>query len=74
MHPENAVFVQSSIKLTANFSSICKDSFYYLISKIDFRNKIRAAKTINLWIQKTTNNKILNVISPGILYKYLTNN
>ncbi|XP_029667206.1 antitrypsin-like isoform X2 [Formica exsecta] len=64
LHLKTAVYVQNSIELTADFSSICIDNFYCSISKIDFRNKVHAAETINSWIQETTNNKILDVISP----------
>ncbi|XP_029667205.1 antitrypsin-like [Formica exsecta] len=64
LHLETAVYVQNSIELTADFSSICISKFNCSISKIDFRNNIYAAETINSWVQETTNNKILDVISP----------
>ncbi|KAL6446599.1 hypothetical protein ACFW04_001246 [Cataglyphis niger] len=47
LHLENAVYIQNLIKLTANFSSICIDNFNCSILKIDFKNKVHAAETIN---------------------------
>ncbi|KAL6446641.1 hypothetical protein ACFW04_001254 [Cataglyphis niger] len=73
LHLENAVYIQNLIKLTANFSSICIDNFNCSILKIDFRNKVHAAETIN---NCTKNNFILlpsEEMEPGNL-KYLKKN
>ncbi|KAM0730415.1 Antitrypsin [Formica fusca] len=65
LHLETAVYVQNSIELTADFSSICINIFNCSISKVDFRNNTHVAETINLWAQKATNYNMLNhVISP----------
>ncbi|XP_029659220.1 antitrypsin-like [Formica exsecta] len=64
LHLENAIYVQKSVDLGADFLSICINKLHCSISKVDFRNKVQAAETINSWVQKTTNNEILHVISP----------
>ncbi|KAL6446124.1 hypothetical protein ACFW04_001044 [Cataglyphis niger] len=64
MHLENAIYVQKSIDLKADFLSLCINKFHCSISKVDFRNEIQVADTINSWVQDTTNNKILHLISP----------
>ncbi|XP_029670317.1 serine protease inhibitor 3/4-like [Formica exsecta] len=64
LHVENAIYVQKSVDLTADFSSICINILHCSISKVDFRDHIEVAETINSWVQKTTNNEILHVLSP----------
>ncbi|XP_070170665.1 antichymotrypsin-2-like [Polyergus mexicanus] len=65
---ETAVYVQNSIELTANFSSVCINIFNCSISKVDFRDNTHVAETINSWARKATNYNMLNhVISPGII-------
>ncbi|XP_050449124.1 alaserpin-like [Cataglyphis hispanica] len=63
-HIENAIYVHKSINLRAHFSSICINKFHCSISKVDFKNRMEVAETINSWVQETTNNEILHAISP----------
>ncbi|XP_050449127.1 antitrypsin-like [Cataglyphis hispanica] len=58
------IYVQNSIDLTSNFSSICKYKLHCSISKLDFRNNIQAAEIINSGVQETTNYQILDIITP----------
>ncbi|XP_029679489.1 antitrypsin-like [Formica exsecta] len=65
LHLGTAVYVQMSVELTADFSSICINRFNCSISKVDFKNNAYVAENINAWIQKTTNYKMLDrIISP----------
>ncbi|XP_029659223.1 serine protease inhibitor 3/4-like isoform X2 [Formica exsecta] len=63
LYVRTTIYVQNLVNLTADFSSVCINELHCSISKIDFRNNEQAAKTINSWVQETTNNQILNVIS-----------
>lgn len=47
------------------FLSICTNIFQSSISRLDYKDNELAVKTINSWIQKATNNKIFDIISPG---------
>ncbi|XP_072747298.1 antichymotrypsin-2-like isoform X2 [Anoplolepis gracilipes] len=67
MHVEIAAYISNKNKLSTNFLSICKHIHKNIlsISNIDFQDNIRAAETVNLWVQEKTNNKILNIIFPS---------
>jgi len=71
----NKAYVHEEIELVGHFSKIHWDNFISEILKIDFGNNIRAATFINLMVQSETNDKIFDVILPGILFQiYVTNN
>lgn len=73
LHVANAAYIQKEVDLTEDFLSTCMNIFQSSISKIDFEDNIHAAETINTWVQVATHNKISNIISPGILFTYMTN-
>ncbi|KAL6446726.1 hypothetical protein ACFW04_001283 [Cataglyphis niger] len=60
----NAIYVQNSVNLTDDFSSLCMKELY--CSKVDFRNNEETARIINSWIEEKTNDKISHVIFPGV--------
>ncbi|XP_029664886.1 antitrypsin-like [Formica exsecta] len=66
LHLETAVYVQNSVELTADFSSICINNFNCLISKVDFRNNEHVTETINLWAQKATNYNMLDHVISSV--------
>ncbi|XP_070170538.1 serine protease inhibitor 3/4-like isoform X2 [Polyergus mexicanus] len=59
------IYVQNTFDITANFLSMCMNELHCSISKVDFRNDLQVAKTINFGVQKTTNKEISHLISPG---------
>lgn len=67
MHIANKIYVQDGFDLMAEFLSTCTNIFQSSISRLDFKDNGLAVKTINSWIQKATNNKIIDVISSGTL-------
>ncbi|XP_050449112.1 antichymotrypsin-2-like isoform X2 [Cataglyphis hispanica] len=60
----NAAYIQKEVDLMGDFLSICMNIFQSAISKINFKNNVHAAETINLWVQMATHNKISDIISP----------
>lgn len=70
----NAAYIQKEVDLMGDFLSICMNIFQSAISKINFKNNVHAAETINLWVQMATHNKISDIISPGILLTCMINN
>ncbi|XP_070155387.1 antichymotrypsin-2 isoform X2 [Polyergus mexicanus] len=65
LHIANAAYIQKEVDLTGDFLSICMNIFQSAISKINFKNNVHAAETINSWVQMATYNKISNIISPN---------
>lgn len=74
LHIANAAYIQKEVDLTGDFLSICMNIFQSAITKINFKNNVHAAETINSWVQMATYNKISNIISPGILLTCVINN
>ncbi|XP_029667265.1 antichymotrypsin-2-like isoform X3 [Formica exsecta] len=64
LHIANAAYIQKEVDLTGDFLSICMNIFQSAITKINFKNNVHAAETINSWVQMATYNKISNIISP----------
>ncbi|XP_071569365.1 antichymotrypsin-2 isoform X1 [Temnothorax nylanderi] len=59
----NKIYVQDGFDLMAEFLAICTNMFQSSISRLNFKDNGLAAKTINSWVQKATNNKIFDIIS-----------
>ncbi|XP_018339989.1 PREDICTED: antichymotrypsin-2-like isoform X1 [Trachymyrmex septentrionalis] len=63
LHIANKIYVQDGFDLMAEFLAICTNIFQSSISRLNFKNNELAVETINSWVQKATNNKILDIIS-----------
>ncbi|EZA59235.1 antichymotrypsin-2 isoform X2 [Ooceraea biroi] len=63
LHMANAVYVQDGFQLIADFLSLCTNIFQSSISRVDFKDSVQAAKSVNSWVQERTNNKISDAIS-----------
>ncbi|XP_077266426.1 antichymotrypsin-2 isoform X2 [Temnothorax americanus] len=59
----NKIYVQDGFDLMAEFLAICTDIFQSSISRLNFKDNGLAAKTINSWVRKATDNKIFDIIS-----------
>lgn len=70
----NTAYIEKEIEFVGNFLTMYTNNFISLITKIDFRNNIFAAKIINSIVQ-IVSNTLFDVISSGIWFQiYLTNN
>ncbi|XP_029670329.1 antitrypsin-like [Formica exsecta] len=67
LYVETAIYVQNSVNLTADFSSLCINKLHCSISKVDFRNDLQVVETINLWVKKTTNYEIFHILTPDTI-------
>ncbi|KYN00229.1 PREDICTED: antichymotrypsin-2-like [Cyphomyrmex costatus] len=69
LHIANKIYVQDGFDLMAEFLAICTNIFQSTISRLNFKNNELAVETINSWVQKATNNKILDIISSDHIYE-----
>ncbi|XP_032687857.1 leukocyte elastase inhibitor-like isoform X2 [Odontomachus brunneus] len=63
LHIANTAYIQDNFELVADFLSICTNVFESSISRVNFKDTIHAAETINSWVEEATNKKISDVIS-----------
>lgn len=61
----NKIFDSKTNELVPEYTSNVKDIFKTDIEKVDFTNSPIAAKTINDWAAKSTNDKIKELFKPG---------
>lgn len=67
LYTANKIYVKTNYRLNATFNEIARYSFYSEIEQIDFEDNENAANTINVWVEKTTKEKIKNLISANDL-------
>lgn len=67
LHIANKVYIKPTYKLKDSFGQIARDSFYSEVEPVEFGQSVAAAKTINGWVEKKTNNKIKDLIKPDSL-------
>ncbi len=63
----NKLFIQNGFKVKAAFNEVAGKSFKSEAETLDFGKNVKAAKTINSWVDAKTNNKIKDLISAGAL-------
>ncbi|XP_074031214.1 leukocyte elastase inhibitor isoform X7 [Leptinotarsa decemlineata] len=67
LHMANKVFLKENYKLQEAFQSIVTSHFLSEVDLVNFAENIKAAKTINSWVEQKTNNKIKDLIDSGDL-------
>ncbi|PSN37354.1 hypothetical protein C0J52_18814 [Blattella germanica] len=64
----NKLYVQSSFNISKDFRRAARKAFGTDARELNFqRNPEKARKVINSWVEKRTNQKITQIIEPGIL-------
>merc|ERR1719410_3146396 len=66
----NAVFASEDLNLEWEFEKLIQDYFLSDIQQVDFTQRQEAAKIINDWVSKKTNNLVGDLISPSSLDDY----
>ncbi|XP_028047665.1 antichymotrypsin-2 isoform X2 [Monomorium pharaonis] len=63
LHITNKIYIQNGFDLMAEFLTLCTNVFQSTISRLDFKDNGFAVETINSWVKKATNNKIIHIVS-----------
>lgn len=58
----NSVWARNGFELLTSFTSALKDFFKSEVTSLDFSNVTEAKKTINAWVEKSTNGKIKTIV------------
>ncbi|RZC36281.1 Serpin domain containing protein, partial [Asbolus verrucosus] len=69
LHTANKMYVKEDFPIKQSFKQAATEIYHSDVENIDFTQSQKAAKTMNSWVEKQTNNKIKNLISPNILSK-----
>jgi len=60
----NKVYVMQGLNMKAAFKEVAVKNFFAEAENVNFAENVPAAKLINDWVEKKTNNKIKDLISP----------
>lgn len=63
----NAIWVAKSFPLLNTFSEIAYQDYHAVSQNIDFSNPEQIRNQMNSWVERKTNDKIKDLIQPGIL-------
>jgi serpin B len=67
----DALWVQQGYSLLPEFLKLNKDNYEAGLNQVDFKGATEASRqTINLWVEQRTENKIRDLLQPGILNSY----
>ena len=61
----NRLYSQLGFDLRPEFADSIKNAFGAEVQQLNFAENAAAAAEINTWVEKTTNSKIKDLISPG---------
>ena len=65
----NRLYSQVGFNLRQEFADSIKNAFGAEVQQLNFGESAAAAAEINTWVEKTTNSKIKDLISPGEFFK-----
>lgn len=63
----NALWLQTGQRLGADFKALTAQNYGAALAEIDFQQPAAAARTINQWVAKKTQNMIPTLVTPGDL-------
>ncbi|XP_066155299.1 serine protease inhibitor 3/4-like [Euwallacea fornicatus] len=66
----NKLFVNNDFQILDSFKKRAIKNYNADIKNIDFAKRIKAAKKINRWVEKRTNNKIRNIVDPNDINRF----
>lgn len=69
LHTANKVYIKENLPVKKNFLNVAQKTFKADVDNINFSDNVRAAQTINEWIETQTQNKIRNLVNPQSLRK-----
>lgn len=68
LHTANALWAQKDYKFLDEYINAIKKYYVGKVTNVDFVNATESARlTINKWVEEQTNNKIKDLIPPGVL-------
>ncbi|MBN1940932.1 MAG: serpin family protein [Candidatus Diapherotrites archaeon] len=68
LNTANAIWVQQNFPFKEDYISIIENRYAGKVTNMDFAGNAEGARqTINSWVEEQTNNKIKNLIPPGVL-------
>ena len=66
----NSIWIQKDYPILDTYKDVLKRYYISEVSPINFNNGVKASDKINHWVSKHTNNKIKNIVSPGMFDEY----
>jgi serpin B len=70
LHTANKMYVKKDFSIKDGFKKAATQVYYADTGTIDFTQSVQAAKTMNSWVEKHTNDKIHNLIDSNSLDQY----
>jgi serpin B len=70
LHTANKIYVKEDFAIKDGFKKAAAQIYYADTDTIDFTHSVQAAKTMNSWVEKHTNDKIHNLIDSNLLDQY----
>jgi serpin B len=70
LHTANKIYVKEDFAIKDGFKKAAAQIYYADTDTIDFTQSVQAAKTMNSWVEKHTNDKIHNLIDSNLLDQY----
>jgi serpin B len=67
LHTANKMYVKKDFSIKEEFKKAAAQVYYADTDTIDFTQSVKAAKTMNSWVEKHTNDKIHNLIDSNSL-------
>jgi serpin B len=67
LHTANKMYVKKNFSIKEGFKKAAAQVYYADTDTIDFTQSVQAAKTMNSWVEKHTNDKIHNLIESNLL-------
>ncbi|KAJ3644596.1 hypothetical protein Zmor_022317 [Zophobas morio] len=63
----NKMYIRNNFEIKPEFRKVATEAFFADSETIDFKKNVKAAETMNKWVEKQTENKIQNLISPDVV-------
>ena len=63
----NRLWGQAGFQFRPEFLQVTRDDYGADLGQLDFKQSEAARKTINAWVEEQTNDKIQNLLAPGVL-------
>ena len=67
LHTANALWMQEGYPFKEDYVGIVEDYYGGESNMIDFGDAVKAAETVNSWVEERTNDKIKDLLSPDML-------
>ncbi|XP_013141326.1 PREDICTED: antichymotrypsin-2-like isoform X2 [Papilio polytes] len=61
------IYVANGYSLNKDYAAVVRDTFHSEVKNVDFTESQNAAKEINTWVEKQTNDRIKDLVDPNTL-------